>query len=307
MVLWQEWAMVILIFFQSPSWNSVAWDTSLIHKFRQCKTKSVDVHPWCSTYNALVIHFLMPNYIEMYNLLWCRRCSIRTNAWSTPLRKANGQKDYPGTLGFGLITLTCTNQAPKEASSFAAIQPFPHSQLAQGDTSTCLCGKRRRQGLFQNSSWRPCNKQELLLDLSKGGFGLVWGNWWKSEDELGLPSWIFPINFHSFRLQACQLWCLTIFQMLTMSENMGLWLVVVLWVWKKQTLCTECGQKSSMLRWLLTLTSLAMVISSRSFLSMLSWHCFHWKGLSKGNPFWDKSELLSWIFINYSNRFQFLN
>ena len=44
---------------------------------------------------------------------------------------------------------------------------------------------------IQLEGWR--NKQELLFDLSKGGFGLVWGNSEKSEDELdyylaaGLP------------------------------------------------------------------------------------------------------------------------
>ena len=30
--------------------------------------------------------------------------------------------------------------------------------------------------------WR--NKHELLLELSKGGFGLVWGKFGKPEDEL---------------------------------------------------------------------------------------------------------------------------
>ena len=30
-----------IVFFQSPSWNSVAWDTSLLHKFRAVQTKLV--------------------------------------------------------------------------------------------------------------------------------------------------------------------------------------------------------------------------------------------------------------------------
>ncbi|MFR6600280.1 MAG: beta-1,6-galactofuranosyltransferase, partial [Streptococcus sp.] len=57
-----------IVFFQSPSWNSVAWDTSLIHKFRAVQTKLVmfihDVPPIMFPSN----YFLMPNYIEMYNL-----------------------------------------------------------------------------------------------------------------------------------------------------------------------------------------------------------------------------------------------
>ena len=57
-----------IVFFQSPSWNSVAWDTSLIHKFRAVQTKLVmfihDVPPIMFPSN----YFIMPNYIEMYNL-----------------------------------------------------------------------------------------------------------------------------------------------------------------------------------------------------------------------------------------------
>lgn len=57
-----------IVFFQSPSWNSVAWDTSLLHKFRAVQTKLVmfihDVPPIMFPSN----YYLMPNYIEMYNL-----------------------------------------------------------------------------------------------------------------------------------------------------------------------------------------------------------------------------------------------
>lgn len=175
-----------IVFFQSPSWNSVAWDTSLIHKFRAVQTKLVmfihDVPPIMFPSN----YFLMPNYIEMYNL--CHVVVVPSEQMRDRLieegltvKKIIIQElwDLPHNLDL--------HKPSFQKKLIFAGNPtrFPHILNWQQETPLHVYAEKEEDkdySRIQLEGWR--NKQELLFDLSKGGFGLVWGNSEKSEDEL---------------------------------------------------------------------------------------------------------------------------
>lgn len=167
-----------IVFFQSPSWNSVAWDTSLIHKFRAVQTKLVmfihDVPPIMFPSN----YFLMPNYIEMYNLcdvvvVPSEQMRDRLIEEGLTVKKIIIQElwDLPHNLDL--------HKPSFQKKLIFAGNPtrFPHILNWQQETPLHVYAEKEEDkdySRIQLEGWR--NKQELLFDLSKGGFGLVWGD-----------------------------------------------------------------------------------------------------------------------------------
>lgn len=175
-----------IVFFQSPSWNSVAWDTSLLHKFRAVQTKLVmfihDIPPIMFPSN----YYLMPNYIEMYNL-----CDVVV----VPSEQMRDRLIEEGLTVEKIIiqelwdlphSLDLHKPSFQKKLIFAGNPArFPHILNWQQETPLHVYADKEEDkdySKIQLEGWR--NKQELLFDLSKGGFGLVWGNSEKSEDEL---------------------------------------------------------------------------------------------------------------------------
>ena len=168
-----------VVFFQSPSWNSVEWDNHLVEKLKLSHVKMVmfihDVQPLMFESN----YYLMKAHIDMYN-----KCDVVIVPSEQMYQKLVSEgltvKNYVvqklWDLPHGLELYT-----PKfEKKLIFSGDPsrFPH--IVDWKHSTPLhVYATRAEGVDYSKvhleGWRT--QQELLLELSKGGgFGLVWGN-----------------------------------------------------------------------------------------------------------------------------------
>ena len=175
-----------IVFFQSPSWNGSEWDSRLLRKFKAVNAKTVmfihDIPPLMFDSN----YYLMSSYIDMYNLcdvvvVPSEKMRDRLIEEGLTVEKIIIQKlwDLPHSLDL--------HQPAFQKKMIFAGNPtrFPHILDWKQTTPLHVYADKQEDKDYSKvhlEGWR--NKHELLLELSKGGFGLVWGNSEKPEDEL---------------------------------------------------------------------------------------------------------------------------
>ncbi|KXT77743.1 Nucleotide sugar synthetase-like protein [Streptococcus sp. DD13] len=174
-----------VVFFQSPSWNGHEWDTHVVNKVKSLQARVVmfihDVPPLMFESN----YYLMPAYIELYNksdvvVVPSERMRDKLIAEGLTVQKIIIQKMWDFTHDLQL------HQPTFQRKLIFSGDPsrFPHILDWKQEVPLHVYTEEK-EGIDYSKvhleGWR--NKQELLLDLSKGGFGLVWGNSENPQDE----------------------------------------------------------------------------------------------------------------------------
>ena len=151
-----------VLVFQSPTWNGFEFDR--IH----------DVVPLMFDSN----YYLMKEYMYMYNLsdvliVPSERMKVRLIAEGLTTKKilVQGMWDHPHDLSL------YTPSFKKELFFAGSLERFPDLQNWSQDTPLrVFSNKGEASSNARNLSIEGWKKdEELLLELSKGGFGLVWG------------------------------------------------------------------------------------------------------------------------------------
>ncbi len=161
-------------------------------------------------------YYLMPNYIDMYNQSgfgrWVPSEQMYHRLVSEGLtRKICGPKLWD--LTHSLISMfKIWEKTDLLRKSFT----FHISSIGIWDTLHVYTEPVEGvDSKIHMEGWRT--KQELLLELSKGGFGLVWGNF-ENLRMSGITKKIFPTNYRPiYSYVVCQ----TICQMQTIFEKKG--------------------------------------------------------------------------------------
>ena len=174
-----------IVFFQSPSWNGVEWDNGLIDKLKAYGCRIVmfiqDVPPLQFESN----YYLMSKYIEMYNkselvVVPSKRMYNRLVQEGLTVKKYVIQKMWDFKVDIDLHTPSFE----KKLYFTGDISRFPFIQDWKYNTPLYCYGNKFDDYDYSKvhfGGW--LNKTELLLELSKGGFGLVWGNSEDPKDE----------------------------------------------------------------------------------------------------------------------------
>ncbi|MDO4635069.1 MAG: sugar transferase [Streptococcus sp.] len=164
-----------VVFFQSPSWNDNEWDTAFIARLKAYQAKLVmfihDIPPMMFAQNA----FLLPTYIEMYNqaeVVIVPSEKMRNFLVENGLKVKNIiiQKMWDFTHNLELYE-------PKHLKKiYFPGNPtrFPEINNWNFETPLHVFSKNEseEEHHYIYEGWR--HKSELLIELSKGGFGLVW-------------------------------------------------------------------------------------------------------------------------------------
>lgn len=172
------------VFYQSPTWNSPEWDTALIDRMKLYGVRLVifihDDIPLMFASN----YYLMSVHIEMYNkadaiIVPSEIMRDRLIEEGLTVKNILIQKmwDYTHTMSLSKPSFCKRLYFAGQPSRFPYIEnwsfPTPlHVFSSQNINETST---------LKNEGWK--NKDELLLSLSKGGFGLVWGNHENPEEE----------------------------------------------------------------------------------------------------------------------------
>ena len=174
-----------VLVFQSPTWNGFEFDRVLFDKLKDMQVKIIcfihDVVPLMFDSN----YYLMSSYIDMYNLcdvivVPSEKMRDRLIEEGLTVEKIIIQKlwDLPHSLDL--------HQPSFQKKMIFAGNPtrFPHVLDWKQTTPLHVYADKQEDKDYSKvhlEGWR--NKHELLLELSKGGFGLVWGNSERPEDE----------------------------------------------------------------------------------------------------------------------------
>lgn len=174
-----------IVFFQSPTWNSVEWDNGLVDKLKAYGCRIVmfiqDVPPLMFESN----YYLMPKFISMYNkaeviVVPSEQMYLKLVEEGLTVKKYVVQKMWDFTVDQSLYN----PRFERKLYFTGDVSRFPHIQNWHYTTELYVFGNKKEDYDYSNvhfGGW--LNKTELLLQLSKGGFGLVWGNSEKPEDE----------------------------------------------------------------------------------------------------------------------------
>lgn len=173
-----------VVIFQSPTWNSIEWDMALIDRLKLYNTRIIifvhDVLPLQFDEN----YYLIKKYMYIYN---------KADALILP-----SQQMYDRLYKEGLTNVNYVVQemwdVPCEFDLYSpefnknihfAGKPSRFPFIKDWSYSTKLHIYTDEQGEYPSNvvyeGWK--NKDEIILELSKGGFGLVWGNSKNIEDE----------------------------------------------------------------------------------------------------------------------------
>lgn len=175
-----------IVIFQSPTWNGVDWDNALVDKIKLYGGRVVffiqDVPPIQFENN----YFLMPYFIDMYNkaevvVVPSEKMYQRLVEEGLTVKKYVVQKMWDFNVHMDLHTPSFE----KKLYFLGDVSRFPIFQNWQYDTPLHVFGNHKPDYDYSKvhfGGW--LNKTELLLELSKGGFGLVWGNQENPKDEL---------------------------------------------------------------------------------------------------------------------------
>lgn len=174
-----------IVIFQSPTWNGVDWDNALVDKIKLYGGRVVffiqDVPPIQFENN----YFLMPYFIDMYNkaevvVVPSEKMYQRLVEEGLTVKKYVVQKMWDFNVHMDLHTPSFE----KKLYFLGDVSRFPFFQNWQYDTPLHVFGNHKPDYDYSKvhfGGW--LNKTELLLELSKGGFGLVWGNQEDPKDE----------------------------------------------------------------------------------------------------------------------------
>jgi glycosyltransferase, SP_1767 family len=174
-----------IVFFQSPTWNSVEWDNGLVDKLKAYGCRIVmfiqDVPPLMFELN----YYLMPKFISMYNkaeviVVPSEQMYLKLVEEGLTVKKYVVQKMWDFTVDQSLYSPSFE----RKLYFTGDISRFPFIQNWHYNTDLHVFGNKMEDYDYSKvhfGGW--LNKTELLLQLSKGGFGLVWGNSEKPEDE----------------------------------------------------------------------------------------------------------------------------
>lgn len=174
-----------VVIFQSPTWNGVDWDNALVDKIKLYGGRVVffiqDVPPIQFENN----YFLMPYFIDMYNkaevvVVPSEKMYQRLVEEGLTVKKYVVQKMWDFNVHMDLHTPSFE----KKLYFLGDVSRFPFFQNWQFNTPLHVFGNHKPDYDYSNvhfGGW--LNKTELLLELSKGGFGLVWGNQENPKDE----------------------------------------------------------------------------------------------------------------------------
>lgn len=174
-----------IVFFQSPTWNSVEWDNGLVDKLKAYGCRIVmfvqDVPPLMFELN----YYLMSKYISMYNkaeviVVPSEKMYLKLVEEGLTVKKYVVQKMWDFTVDQSLYN----PKFERKLYFTGDISRFPFIQNWHYNTDLHVFGNKMEDYDYSKvhfGGW--LNKTELLLQLSKGGFGLVWGNSEKPEDE----------------------------------------------------------------------------------------------------------------------------
>lgn len=174
-----------IVFFQSPTWNSVEWDNGLVDKLKAYGCRIVmfiqDVPPLMFELN----YYLMPKFISMYNkaeviVVPSEQMYLKLVEEGLTVKKYVVQKMWDFTVDQSLYSPSFE----RKLYFTGDISRFPFIQNWHYNTDLHVFGNKMEDYDYSKvhfGGW--LNKTELLLQLSKGGFGLVWGNLEKPEDE----------------------------------------------------------------------------------------------------------------------------
>lgn len=174
-----------IVIFQSPTWNGVDWDNALVDKIKLYGGRVVffiqDVPPIQFENN----YFLMPYFIDMYNkaevvVVPSEKMYQRLVEEGVTVKKYVVQKMWDFNVHMDLHTPSFE----KKLYFLGDVSRFPFFQNWQYDTPLHVFGNHKPDYDYSKvhfGGW--LNKTELLLELSKGGFGLVWGNQEDPKDE----------------------------------------------------------------------------------------------------------------------------
>lgn len=174
-----------VVIFQSPTWNIVDWDNGLVDRIKAYGGKVVffiqDVPPIQFENN----YFLMPYFIDMYNkaelvIVPSERMYQRLVEEGLTVKKYVVQKMWDFNVHMDLHTPSFE----RKLYFLGDVSRFPFFQNWQYDTPLHAFGNHNSDYDYSKvhfGGW--LNKTELLLELSKGGFGLVWGNHEDPKDE----------------------------------------------------------------------------------------------------------------------------
>lgn len=174
-----------VVLFQSPTWNGVDWDNALVDKIKLYGGRVVffiqDVPPIQFENN----YFLMPYFIDMYNkaevvVVPSEKMYQRLVEEGLTVKKYVVQKMWDFNVHMDLHTPSFE----KKLYFLGDVTRFPFFQNWQFNTPLHVFGNHKPDYDYSKvhfGGW--LNKTELLLELSKGGFGLVWGNQENPKDE----------------------------------------------------------------------------------------------------------------------------
>ena len=174
-----------VVLFQSPTWNGVDWDNALVDKIKLYGGRVVffiqDVPPIQFENN----YFLMPYFIDMYNkaevvVVPSEKMYQRLVEEGLTVKKYVVQKMWDFNVHIDLHTPSFE----KKLYFLGDVTRFPFFQNWQFNTPLHVFGNHKPDYDYSKvhfGGW--LNKTELLLELSKGGFGLVWGNQENPKDE----------------------------------------------------------------------------------------------------------------------------
>lgn len=174
-----------IVIFQSPTWNGVDWDNALVDKIKLYGGRVVffiqDVPPIQFENN----YFLMPYFIDMYNkaevvVVPSEKMYQRLVEEGLTVKKYVVQKMWDFNVHMDLHTPSFE----KKLYFLGDVSRFPFFQNWQYDTPLHVFGNHKLDYDYSKvhfGGW--LNKTKLLLELSKGGFGLVWGNQENPKDE----------------------------------------------------------------------------------------------------------------------------
>lgn len=174
-----------VVIFQSPTWNGVDWDNALVDKIKLYGGRVVffiqDVPPIQFENN----YFLMPYFIDMYNkaevvIVPSEKMYQRLVEEGLTVKKYVVQKMWDFNVHMDMHTPSFE----RKLYFLGDVSRFPFFQNWQYDTPLHVFGNHKPDYDYSKvyfGGW--LNKTELLLELSKGGFGLVWGNQEDPKDE----------------------------------------------------------------------------------------------------------------------------
>jgi len=167
-----------VVIFQTPTWNGLEFEREFLSKLKLLNVKIIvfvhDVIPLMFKANE----FLMQDYINLYNM--ADSIILPSEAMKEKLlqnglnvKKIIFQRmwDHPHDLSL------YTPEFKKELFFAGSLERFPDLQNWSQDTPLrVFSNKGEASSSARNLSIEGWKKdEELLLELSKGGFGLVWG------------------------------------------------------------------------------------------------------------------------------------